>query len=137
VVIVKARVVVKGFRKSVEEVALVDTGSTYTLIDRVFAREIGVKTVDRRVNLIVADGHEVIGDLAVINELMVENESLPYAHIVILDFPNKLAKRLEDLGLSKHIILGLLTLETLGLAPDTATGRLKKVGALFLIKLSK
>jgi len=39
---------------------------------------------------------------------------------------------LERLGLSRRVILGLLTIEALGLAPDMAAGRLAKVGVLLI-----
>lgn len=130
--IVKAKTIIQGSRGSAEEVALVDTGSTYTLINRKLAQEIGVKFTGRRMKVIVADGHEIIGDLAIIDELIVEDELLPFAHVLVIDFPGELTKRLESLGLSKQIILGLLTIEALGLIPDTAIGRLKKVGALLI-----
>ncbi|ADM28520.1 hypothetical protein Igag_1723 [Ignisphaera aggregans DSM 17230] len=55
--IVKAKILIKGFRGFAEETALVDTGSTYTLIDRSLAEEIDVKVVDKKVKLVVADDH--------------------------------------------------------------------------------
>lgn len=130
--IVRAKTIIRGSRGFVEEVALVDTGSTYTLVDRALTHKIGVRFVDKRMRVVVADGHEVAGDLVIIDELIVEDEVLPFAHALVIDFPAELAKRLESLGLSKQVILGLLTIEALGLAPDTVAGRLKKVGA-FLV----
>jgi len=130
-VVVRAKTVIRGSRGSAEELALVDTGSTYTLIDRALAQEVGARFVDRRIKVIVANGHEVAGDLAIVDELTVEGKALPFAHVLVLDFPAELAERLERLGLSKRVILGLLTIEALGLAPDTATGGLRKVGPLF------
>jgi len=130
--IVRAKTIIRGFRGFVEEVALVDTGSTYTLIDRALTEEVGVRFLDKKMRVIVADGHEVAGDLAIIDEITVEGEALPFAHALIIDFPAELAKRLEDLGLSRQVILGLLTIEALGLVPDTVMGRLRKVGALLI-----
>jgi len=130
--VVKAKILIKGFRGFAEEVALVDTGSTYTLIDRSLAEEVGAEATGRKVKLVVADGHEVAGDLAVVREIVVEDEVLPYAHVVVVEIPDKLAERLEGMGLSRRVVVGLLTLEALGLAPDTSTGKLKKVGALFV-----
>jgi len=130
--IVRAKTIIQGSRGSTEEVALVDAGSTYTLIDRELAQKVSARFMDKKVRVVVADVHEVTGDLAIVDEFSVEGEALPFAHVLIIDFPVELAKRLESLGLSKQVILGLLTIETLGLAPDTATGRLKKVGALLI-----
>jgi len=131
VTVVRAKAVIRGSRGSAEKLALVDTGSTYTLIDTALAQEVGVRFVDKRIK-VIADGHEVTGDLAVIDELAVEGEALLFAHAVVMDFPAELARRLERLGLSKRVILGLLTIEALGLVPDTATERLRKVGALLI-----
>jgi len=130
--IVKAKTLIRGFRGFVEETALVDTGSTYTLIDRSLAEEIDVKVVDKKMKLVVADDHEVVGDLAAVNEIVIEDEALPYAHVVVVEIPKRLAERLEGLGLSRRVIVGLLTLEALGLTPDVVAGKLKKVEALLI-----
>jgi len=103
--IVKARTLLRGFRGFVEEIALVDTGSTYTLIDRSLAEEIDVKVVDKKMKLVVADGHEVIGNLGVVNEIVIEDEALPYAHVVIVEIPKRLTERLKGLGLSGRVIV--------------------------------
>jgi len=49
---------------SVEEIVLVDTSLIHTLIDRKFAQEISVKLIGRKIKMIIADGHEIIGNLA-------------------------------------------------------------------------
>jgi predicted aspartyl protease len=85
-VIVKASVSVAGYRGSVSGVVLVDTGASVTLLDEDIANEIGVKYVGRRLKLIAADGHEVVGELAIVNELVIDGEKLPEAHVAVSRF---------------------------------------------------
>jgi len=46
---------------------------------------------------VVADGHE--DELAVV-DLVVESEELPYAYVVVFDFPARVRERLKGEGLS-------------------------------------
>ena len=131
-VIVRARVVVRGFKGSIEETALVDTGATLTLLDRRAAEDVGVRLTGRKVRVVVADGHEVVGELAVVESIVVEGEELPGAHVLVVDVPRRLVDMLRSFNLSDRCILGASTLEILGLAPNTVTGRVEKVG-LFLV----
>jgi len=112
---------------SVEEIALVNTSLIHILIDRKFTQEIDVKLIGRRIKITVADRHEIIGNLAIADKLVVEDEILHFAHVLVIDFSEELAKRLEGLGLSKQIILRLITIEALGLSPDIAIEKLRKV----------
>jgi len=131
-VLVKAGFRVIGSRGSIEGVALVDTGASLTMLDRGVAGDIGVEYVGRRVRVVVADGHEVEGELAIVDKLVVEGEELPYAYVVVLDFPARVRERLEEEGLSDRCIIGLTTLELLQLVPDIATGKLRRTSALLL-----
>jgi len=130
--LVKAGFRVTGSRGSIEGVALVDTGASLTMLDRGVAGDIGVKYVGRRVRVVVADGHEVEGELAIVDKLVVEGEELPYAYVVVLDFPARVRERLEEEGLSDRCIIGLTTLELLQLVPDITTGKLRRTSALLL-----
>lgn len=131
-VLVKAKVVIQGSSKSCEEVAIVDTGAAVTLVDKSLAEEVGVRYLNRSVKPIVADGHEVSAALAIVDKLLVEDEELSYAHIAIVGFPDKLRERLRSLGVSEKCIVGMSTLEILGLIPNTTLGRLEKLGSLLL-----
>jgi len=130
--LVRAGFKVIGFRESIEGVALVDTGASLTMLDRGVADGIGVKYVGRRVRIVVADGHEVKGELAIVDKLIVEGEELPYAYVVAFDFPTRVRERLREEGLSDCCIIGLTTLELLQLVPDITTGKLRRTSALLL-----
>jgi len=130
--IVRADVRVEGVKGAAEGTVLVDTGSAMTLVDREVGSRIGVKLTGRVVKLTVADGHEVKGELAIAERVIVDEEELPGAHIVLIAFPDELRRRLRELGLSTWCILGLTTLEILGLTPDVTRGKLKKTGILLV-----
>jgi len=130
--LVKADFRVIGSRESIEGVALVDTGASLTMLDRGVADGIGVKYVGRRVRIVVADGHEVESELAIVDKLVVEGEELPYAYVAVLDFPARVRERLREEGLSDCCIIGLTTLELLQLVPDITTGKLRRTSALLL-----
>ncbi|MHA1593164.1 MAG: aspartyl protease family protein [Candidatus Baldrarchaeia archaeon] len=131
-VLVRASVGFEGFKGKISGVALVDTGSALTLLDRSIADRIGTRTIGRRVKIIVADGHEIFADLAIVNKVVVEGEELPGAHVGLMDFPEKLAKRLRELNLSEWCVIGMSTLEILGLFPNTLTGKVEKGSALLI-----
>ncbi|MEM0439929.1 MAG: aspartyl protease family protein [Sulfolobales archaeon] len=126
--IVRARIVIRGSKGYFEELALVDTGASITLLDTNAAEHLGVKYLGRKMKLIVADGHEIAGELAIVDSLSVEGEELPGAHVLVIDFPARLSESLKSLGVSGRVVLGLSILEILGLVPNTSTGRVEKVG---------
>jgi uncharacterized protein YegL len=86
----------------------------------------------RELSLTVADGHEVKGLLAIVDKLRVEDEELPGAHVAVISFPERLRDRLSMLNVDNWVIVGLATLEILGLTPNVKTGKLEKVGVLAL-----
>ena len=130
--IVKAKVKAIGPRRSVEGLALVDTGSSLTLIDREVADSIGVKHLGRKVKIIVADGHELHAELTIVDRLIIEGEELPYTHVATPSFTEELKERLRELELSDWCIIGPTTLELLQLTPNPTTGTLRKSTALLL-----
>jgi len=129
---VKAKVRVSGRKKEIEDVVLVDTGASLTLLDKDSAHEVDVEFIGRKVSVTVADGHELPAELAVVKKLTVNGEELPYAYVATLKFPEKLKEKLSELKVSSWCILGLTTLELLQLIPDPTTGKLRKTSALFL-----
>jgi len=131
--IVRARLKLQGSTERMEDTALVDTGASVTIVDKDVADKIGVTYVKRTLALTTASGHKMEGELAVINRLIVEEEELPYAHLLVLKIPDEVKKMLRSKQLSELAIVGLTTLELLNLMPDTVTGRLKKTDSLMLI----
>jgi predicted aspartyl protease len=126
--IVRASITIAGIKSSVSGIALVDAGSVLTLLDEEIANVVGVRLLGKRVRLVVGDGHEIVAELGVVKELIIEGESLPEAHVAITKFSEKIRESLKKLGLADWCIVGLSTLEILGLAPNTSSGRLEKVG---------
>jgi len=93
--------------------ALVDTGSTYTVLPRGLLRDLGV-AVDRTARFVVADGSEVELELG---RAWVRFEgSQEYTLVVFGD----------------HALLGAVTLEEFLLAPDPVGGRLIPVPGLMM-----
>ena len=130
--LVKADVSFVGPKGSVSGTALVDAGASITLLDEEVADKIGARLVGRRTRLVVTDGHEVSGELAIVDRLVIDGEELPGAHVVVLRLPSKIKERLKAHGLSDWCIVGLSALEILGLAANVAEGRVEKVGSLLL-----
>jgi len=131
-VLVKANVSVVGAKDSVTGIALVDTGASITLLDEAIANRIEVRYLGRRLGLVVADGHGVSAELAIVNKLIVEGEELPGAHIAVFRFSDEIRKRLKAHEVMDGCIIGLSTLEILGLAANTTTGKVERVGSLLL-----
>jgi predicted aspartyl protease len=129
---VKAKIMVVGSKDRAEGVALVDTGASLTLLDRRVAEAVGVELIGRKVRVVVANGHELTGELAILKKLVVDSEELLYAYTAILEFPDNLREKLRELGLINWCILGLATLELLRLIPDITTGMLRKTTALLI-----
>ena len=127
--VVKARVVVSGFKGSRECTALVDTGAAMTVIDRGVAEEVGVMHTGRRRALISASGHKLDGEVVVIRELSIEGEVLDYEKALAVELSREVKEVLRGLGVDENIIVGLATVELAGFIPDTAAGKLRKVEA--------
>lgn len=93
--------------------ALVDTGSTFTVLPRPLLRDLGV-AVDRRASFVLADGNEVEMDLG---RAWVRFEGREeYTSVVFGD----------------NALLGAVTLEEFLLAPDLVGGRLVPVPGLMM-----
>ena len=130
--LVKASIEAIGYRGSRKGLAIVDTGSSLTLLDEIVAGDICVRMTGREPSLTVANGHEVKGLLAMVDKLRVEDEELPEAHVAVISFSKRLRDRLSMLNVDNWAIVGLATLEILGLTPNVKTGKLEKVGVLAL-----
>jgi predicted aspartyl protease len=127
-VYVKAKVTLRGFKGCKELTTLVDTGASMTVIDSSLADEVGVEFTGKERALVTASGHKLVGRVAIVKELIIEGESLDYERVLVLSFSEDLKKLLKELGVDQTIILGVTTLESAGLVPDPATGRLRRAG---------
>lgn len=127
--IVKAKVVVKGSKSSIECIALVNTGAAMTVIDREVADAIGVMYTGRRRSLVSATGHKLEGEIVIIKELNIEGEVLDYEKALAVEFNDEVKKVLKKLDVDESIIIGVTTVELAGFIPDTTTGKLKRVEA--------
>jgi predicted aspartyl protease len=125
--IVRTRVSLKGMRGSKDCIALVDTGAAMSVIDRSLAENVDVTYTGRRRSLVSATGHKLEGEVAIVRELIVEDEVLDYEKVIVVELSGDVRKVLRELGVDNSVIVGLTTVELAGLMPDTATGRLKKV----------
>jgi predicted aspartyl protease len=125
--IVRTRVSLKGMRGSKDCIALVDTGAAMSVIDRSLAENVDVTYTGRRRSLVSATGHKLKGEVAIVRELVVEDEVLDYEKVMVVELSGDVRKVLRELGVDNSVIVGLTTVELAGLMPDTATGRLKKV----------
>jgi len=125
--IVKARVRLKGSKGSKEYITMVDTGAAMTVVDRKSADSIGVIYTGRKRALTSATGHKLEGEIAVVRELILEDEVLDYEKLLSVNFSEEVKEVLRKLGVDDSIILGLTTVELASFVPDTSTGRLNKV----------
>ncbi len=118
----------RGFKGCKELTTLVDTGASMTVIDSSLADEVGVEFTGKERALVTASGHKLVGRVAIVKELIIEGESLDYERVLVLSFSEDLKKLLKELDVDQTIILGVTTLESAGLVPDPATGRLRRAG---------
>ncbi|MET1159575.1 MAG: aspartyl protease family protein [Thermoprotei archaeon] len=132
-VLVKACVKIRGFRKEYStKSALVDTGTRITVLDETKAEEIGVEYTGRELGLISISGHRVKAREAIVNELVIEDETLKYEALAVAKIPDNVKRVLSSNNLDTNIIIGLLTLERANLVPDTTRGYLRKAEGFIL-----
>lgn len=99
----------------IEEEALVDTGSTYTVVPRRICEKLGLKVVGVK-DVETAKGKARLDESFAVMEIEGKRGLTP----VLIS---------EDL---KDLLVGVLTLEALGLTVDPTTGKLKEARILLL-----
>jgi hypothetical protein len=92
------------------------------------AKEVGVTYTGRTRSLVSATGQTLVSEVAIVRELVVEDEVLEYEKVMVVELSGDVRKVLREIGVDDSVIIGLTTVELTCLMPDTATGRLKKVG---------
>lgn len=96
--------------------ALVDTDATYTVVPRRLIEELGIKGLGTFINVITAKGPAKLEEAMVVMEIMGERRN----QIVLIS---------DDIDL---VIIGVMTLESMGFRVDPITGKLEKVGVFLL-----
>ncbi|MBS7612691.1 retroviral-like aspartic protease family protein [Candidatus Bathyarchaeota archaeon] len=127
--VVKSNVELKGFKSSEKCRALVDTGAAMTVIDKSLAEVLGVMYTGRERLLTSATGHKLKGEIAMVREMIVEDEILDYEKVLVVEFNEEVKKTLNSLNVHPLIIVGITTVELASLIPDITTGTLKKANA--------
>ena len=133
-IFVKTKVVLKGSKGSKELVALVDTGAATPVIDRSLAEEIGVIFTGRRA-LVTVSGHKIEGEVAIIKELIIEDEALDYKRVLVNELSEDVKKTLKNIGVSDLLIIELTTIESASLLPDTKNGKLRKFETFLFLRI--
>ena len=133
-IFVKTKVVLKGSKGSKELVALVDTGASTPVIDRSLAEEIGVIFTGRRA-LVTVSGHKIEGEVAIIKELIIEDEALDYKRVLVNELSEDVKKTLKNIGVSDLLIIELTTIESASLLPDTKNGKLRKFETFLFLRI--
>jgi len=106
---VKARIGDPGKRRIVEVDALVDTGATLTVVPRRLVEELGLE-VTGRVSAMTVGGKIEVERTRIWVELEGRGDIVPAVISDIVD----------------RVLIGITTLEVLGLQVDPVTGRLKE-----------
>ncbi len=113
-------------------VALVDTGSPMTVVDRGVAEALGLRPTGRTVKLATLSGVEVLCSEAVAELFEVEGEALAYERAAVCELPGSVREKLSAMGADPSLIIGVITLEAAGFAVNPVTGKLERVGWLAL-----
>lgn len=111
---------------------MVDTGASITILDRGVAEDIGVEVTKMRGELVTASGHRVEGVIGVLRRMVLEDEELPYAYVLLTSIPEEVAKTLKRNGLDEWIIVGVTALELAGYIADPRTGVLRRTELLLI-----
>ena len=130
---VKARFVVAGSRGRVEGVALVDSGAWYTVVDEGLAERVGVEYTGLTVLLTSFSGYRVKCREAIARYVEVEGRRAPSELVAVCRIPNEARELLVRQGASEEVVIGVHTLERLGLAVDPATHKLVESPGVLMI----
>lgn len=128
----RAKFRVSGDKDCIEGAAIVDTGSSMSIIDEKSAERLGLRRTERTIKLTTLSGEEVACDEMLVNVFEVEGERLVSERVAVCDLPGGVTEKLRAMGAHPHIIIGVVTLEAAGFAVNPLTGKLEKVGWLTL-----
>lgn len=112
------------------DTALVDTGATSTMIDSSLAKNLNLKTFGER--NVTTLGAPVKCSLADVEDIVLEEVEIGPRRILVYSFPDEVKAKLKSLGCSDRVIVGVAEVESAGYTPNTATGKLERVGFMAL-----
>ena len=87
--VVRAKVKAEGFKGLTEGTALVDTGASITILHDEVAEDLSVEATKMERVLVTASEHKVKGKIGILKKLVLEEEELPYAYVLLTKFQNK------------------------------------------------
>jgi len=125
-----ASVRIQGLKEEAEGLALVDTGSSFTVIDESLANAIGVELIDAEKVHVRGNCCTVEGELASIRRILVEGKMLGSTTAIVAGLSSEVRETLKKLGFRDDIIIGVR--ELAGFTLDVKEGKLKYVGALLI-----
>ena len=128
----KAAFKISGEKASLEGMAVVDTGSLMSIVDREVEDVLGLKPTGRLLQLTTLSGEEVSCDEMLSREFVLEGEKLASERVAVCKLPENVKEKLRATGADPRIIIGVITLEAAGLRVNPMTGKLEKVGWLTL-----
>jgi hypothetical protein len=106
-------------RGSRDCIALVDTSIAMTVIDRSLTENVGVTYTGRMRSLVSATGHKLKGEVAIVRELVVEDEVLDYEKVMVVELSGEVRKVLREIGVDDSVIVGLTTVGLAGTVAST------------------
>lgn len=130
--IVRANFRISGELADLGGIALVDTGSSLSLVEQAAAEKLGLRPTGRSLKLVTLSGEELHCSEALTSFLELEGECLAQERVGICRFPETVIKKLRTMRLHPQVIIGLISLEAAGFAPNPRTGKLEKVGWIAL-----
>ena len=117
-----------GEKKSLRGIAVVDTGSLMTILDRSIAESLNLKSTGRSLELTTLSGEKVFCSEMVTSKLIVEGETLVSERVAVCELPTNTKEKLKAMDVDPYLIIGVITLEAAGLKANPVTGKVEKVG---------
>ena len=131
-VFAKARFTITGSREKVRGYSLVDGGMWCTVVGEELAERIGVEYTGLTVTL-TFPGHKIKCREAIVEYLEVEGRKAPRELVAVCRIPSGVRELLAKQGVSGEIVIGVHTLERLGLAVDPVSHSLVEAPGVLMI----
>lgn len=122
----KAKIKLKTQSKEIEEYALVDSGSSFTIIDKEFAKQLNIKYTGRKIPITSISGNVIFCNEGILDSIIIEDELIIQEVVDICRIPENVKELLKRIEVLETIVIGLHTIERIGYVIDTVTHRLIK-----------